>query len=80
MKSGDGNARSVKNGLTVGEYAMVHEMGSLSRQIPARPLWFPAFAKIEGGSKMGKGGLGQRMQGAIGKRLNKMGIPIRLAR
>lgn len=73
----DTSAVSVKGGLTVGEYARVHESGSISRRIPARPLWGPAFIKIESGKS---GGFAKRVGGAIGKRLNKMGVETKLSR
>jgi len=77
MNPGDANARS-DGGATVAQYANVHEFGAISRGIPARPLWFPAFAKIEGGSSTtGYGGFQSRMQASIGKRLNKMGVQIK---
>lgn len=63
----DLHRKSVKHGLTLGQYVVVNEYGSL--HIPARPLWGPAFNKM-GGPK----GFRDRVFGAVGKRLSKLGI------
>jgi len=64
---GDLLRKSVKDGLTLGQYAALHEVGG--KRIPARPLWGPAFRKM-GGAK----GHRDRIMGAVGKRLRKLGI------
>ena len=82
MRAADQAAKSV-GGKTVGEYAMIHEKGSIVRQIPARPLWYPAFVRIETGThkKGNRGttrGFESKVQGAIGNRLKLMGIEVKM--
>lgn len=64
---GDVLRKSVKGGLSLGQYAALHEVGG--KKIPARPLWGPAYEKM-GGNK----GFRARMKGAIGKRLRVIGV------
>lgn len=63
----DLHRKSVKGGLTLGQYVVVNEYGT--EHIPARPLWVPAFNKM-GGPK----GFRDRIFGAVGRRLSQLGI------
>lgn len=73
IQPGDGASKSFAKGKTLNEYAKIHEHGSIMAAIPARPLWFPAYAKLEKTRSFAT-----RLQGAIGKRLNTMGIEVRM--
>lgn len=43
-----GNAQSAHSDLSVKQYALILERGSLTRNIAARPLWGPTFREIGG--------------------------------
>jgi hypothetical protein len=63
--------KSAPNRLSLGQYAVIHEVGSVARGIPARPLWQPAFNSI-GGQRAILG----RTKGAVQKRLKKLGVNV----
>lgn len=75
MSKGDISYKPDPDGLTIGQYALIFEQGAPKRPNPqpARPLWRSTYNYM-GGDK----GVLQNMQGAVGKRLNRMGIHIKV--
>jgi len=73
LSKGDVSYKPNPAGLTVGQYALIFEMGRKGgHRQPARPLWKATYAHLGGNA-----GVLRNMIGGVGKRLSKMGISIK---
>jgi len=64
---GDLNRKSFRGGYRLNKYALIFEGGKWNQ--PARPLWNATYSKMGGHRNLTK-----NLLGAIGKRLDKLGI------